>query len=155
MNIHEVPHPSGQLLTVYEMLGPADDAPVLMLLHGLGGTALLNWKPVLELLSQHFRVLAVDHRGHGRGIRSGTCRFEDCADDVAVAVDAMQVGSVIVAGYSMGGPIALQLWRRHPEKVQGLVLIATATSLTHLGTIKFYLRRNRSPQEDAGQGYPE
>ena len=127
------------MLTVYEVPGPSADAPTVMLLHGLGATAYLNWKPVLEPLSAQFRVLAVDHRGHGKGLRSRSCHFEDCADDVAVALDALGVGKAIVAGYSMGGPIALQVWRRHPGKVEGLILAATAMDLTHIRTWKYYL----------------
>jgi 3-oxoadipate enol-lactonase len=69
----------------------------------------------------------MDHRGHGRGIRSRRpFRLEDCADDVAALIDQLELGPSIVAGYSMGGPIAQLLWRRHPSKVKGLVLCATA-----------------------------
>jgi 3-oxoadipate enol-lactonase len=70
----------------------------------------------------------MDHRGHGRGIRSRRpFRLEDCADDVAALIDQLELGPSIVAGYSMGGPIAQLLWRRHPSKVEGLVLCATAS----------------------------
>ena len=46
-------------------------------------------------------------------------RLADCADDVAALVDELGTGKVIAAGYSMGGPVAELLWRRHPDKVAG------------------------------------
>ena len=57
-------------------------------------------------------------------------RLADCADDVAALVDELGAGKVIAAGYSMGGPVAQLLWRRHPDKVAGLVLCATAPAFS-------------------------
>jgi 3-oxoadipate enol-lactonase len=54
--------------------------------------------------------------------------LRDCADDAAALVDELGVGPVVAVGYSMGGPVASLLWRRHPEAVRGLVLCATARS---------------------------
>jgi pimeloyl-ACP methyl ester carboxylesterase len=111
---------------VREVAGPPD-APVLVLLHGWTATAALNWFPSFGPLGQHFRVLALDHRGHGRGIRSRRpFRLEDCADDVAALAEEMKITRLIPVGYSMGGPIALLTWRRHRHLVDGLVLCATA-----------------------------
>jgi pimeloyl-ACP methyl ester carboxylesterase len=99
----------------------------VLLLHGLVASGGLNWFQAFEPLSKHFRVLAIDHRGHGRGIRSWRrFRLADCADDAAALLDALGVESAIVVGYSMGGPIAQLLWHRHPEKVSGLVFCATS-----------------------------
>jgi pimeloyl-ACP methyl ester carboxylesterase len=113
-------------LYVREAQGPPR-APTLVLLHGLGATASLNWDPVIPTLARRFRVVAPDQRGHGRGLRCGS-RFtlEDCADDVAALVEALGVGRVLVAGYSMGGPITQLLARRHPHLVAGMVFVATA-----------------------------
>jgi pimeloyl-ACP methyl ester carboxylesterase len=97
-----------------------------MLLHGWSATADLNWHPCFGPLSKHFRVLAMDHRGHGRGLHGDEpFRLEDCADDVAAVADQLGIERMIAVGYSMGGPIAQLLWRRHPEQVAGLVLCAT------------------------------
>jgi pimeloyl-ACP methyl ester carboxylesterase len=73
-------------------------------------------------------VLALDLRGHGRGIRSRLpFRLEDCADDAAALIDTLELGCVTAVGYSMGGPVAQLLWKRHQGVVAGLVLCATAT----------------------------
>ncbi len=71
-------------------------------------------------------MVALDHRGHGRGIRSlRPFRLEDCADDAAALCRELAVEQVVACGYSMGGPVAQLLWRRHRDLVAGLVLCAT------------------------------
>ena len=98
-----------------------------MLLHGWTATADLNWFTCFEPLGEHFRVLAPDHRGHGRGLRPAKgFRLEDCADDVAAIADVFGVGTFIPVGYSMGGAIAQLVAARHEQRVRGLVLAATA-----------------------------
>ena len=99
-----------------------------MLLHGWMATGGLNWFPSFApLVEAGFRVIAPDHRGHGRGLRDGgRFRLADCADDVAAVLDQLDVPSAVVVGYSMGGPVAQLVWHRHRERVDGLVLCATA-----------------------------
>jgi 3-oxoadipate enol-lactonase len=102
-------------------------APTVLLLHGWTANADLNWFPSFRPLSRHFRVIAIDHRGHGRGIRNRRpFSLGDCADDAAALVRHLGIDRVIAVGYSMGGPIAQLLWKRHPELVDGLVLCATS-----------------------------
>jgi pimeloyl-ACP methyl ester carboxylesterase len=76
-------------------------------------------------LSKRFRVVTMDQRWHGRGIRSDEFSLSDCADDVAAVIDLLGLEEVIVAGYSMGSVVAQRVWRQHPAKVGGLVLCAT------------------------------
>jgi 3-oxoadipate enol-lactonase len=126
--------PSRGRTFVREQPGPAG-APTVVLLHGWTATAALNWLPSFGPLADHFRVIALDHRGHGRGLRAAVpFRLEDCADDVAALLRELGIGSCVAAGYSMGGPIAQLLWRRHPDLVAGLVLCAT--SATFHGTAR-------------------
>ncbi len=90
-------------------------------------TSDLNWFTCFPALSERFEVVAVDHRGHGRGIRTWRpFRLEDCADDAAAVVDSLGLDQVIPVGYSMGGAVAQLLWRRHRHLVPGLVLCATS-----------------------------
>jgi 3-oxoadipate enol-lactonase len=120
-------HLEGRGVTfVRELPGP-EGAPTVVLLHGWTATADLNWLYSFHELGRHFRVIALDHRGHGNGLRSDAgFTLSACADDVAALVRTLGLGRVIVAGYSMGGPIAQLLWRRHRELVDGLVLCATS-----------------------------
>ncbi len=111
---------------VRELAGPPG-APVVVLLHGWTVTADVTWFRTYQSLGQRYRIFALDLRGHGRGIRSRTpFRLEDCADDVAALAALYGIQRVVPVGYSMGGPVAMLLWQRHPALVQGLVLCATA-----------------------------
>ncbi len=112
---------------VRRIAGPPN-APTVLLLHGWTASADLNWFTCYRPLAQHYRVVALDHRGHGRGIRSkAPFRLEDCADDAIAVCDVLGLDKVIPIGYSMGGPVAQLLWQRHPERVRGLVFCATAS----------------------------
>jgi pimeloyl-ACP methyl ester carboxylesterase len=121
----EVDLPGRGRISVREVRGP-EGAPTLVLLHGLAATGRLNWYTALPALAERFNVVVLDHRGHGHGIRTRHFRLADCADDVIALADALDVESLVAVGYSMGGPIAKLSWSRHPDRVRGLVLCATA-----------------------------
>ena len=132
---------------VRDLAGPPG-APVVVLLHGLAATADLNWSGCYATLGAHFRVVALDNRGHGRGIRArGRFRLADCADDVAAVADVLGLRTFVVVGYSMGGPIAQLVWHRHPDRVDGLVLCATSRNFRGHP-------RERLMFERAGRGRP-
>ena len=105
--------------------GPSPDSPTIVLLHALGCTGLLTWFPAIGPLSRRFRVVTLDQRWHGQGIRSEDFSLTDCADDVAALIEVLGLEDVIIAGYSMGGVVAQRVWRQHADKIQGLVLCAT------------------------------
>jgi pimeloyl-ACP methyl ester carboxylesterase len=102
--------------------------PAVLLLHGWVASADLNWVGVYDdLIDAGYRILAIDHRGHGRGLRPlGPFRLSDCADDAAAVIRELGLAPVIVVGYSMGGAIAQLIARDHPDVVAGIVLSATA-----------------------------
>jgi pimeloyl-ACP methyl ester carboxylesterase len=128
-----VPLPSGCVVNVPgrgEMFlrDSGGDGPPVLLLHGWMFSADLNWyRTYAPLAEAGYRVLAVDHRGHGRGLRSpDPFSLSDCAADAAGLIAQLQIPPVLAVGYSMGGPIASLLARNHPEWVTGVVLGATA-----------------------------
>lgn len=104
------------------------DGPVVLLVHGWLFPSDLNWARTFGPLQRAgYRVLAMDLRGHGRGLRSTEpFRLADCADDAAGVLRALGLRDASVVGYSMGGPVTQLLARRHPEVVGGFVLCATA-----------------------------
>jgi 3-oxoadipate enol-lactonase len=109
--------------------GP-DGAPRVLLLHGWALDSLAAWHRLIPALAGKARVLAVDLRGHGKSDRiRGRFSVEDLADDVAAVLDAVGPGRYTVVGYSLGGLVAQALARRHPARVERLVLAATATRL--------------------------
>jgi hypothetical protein len=99
----EVVLPGRGTTVVLESKGPPD-APTLMLLHGLGVTAALNWFTSFPLFERRFHLVAADLRGHGRGIRAATpFTLEDAADDVVAL--AGRVGDRSVrSGRLLDGP---------------------------------------------------
>lgn len=108
-----------------ELEGPP--GPPIVLLHGWTLSADLNWfTGGFRVAARHGPVLAPDLRGHGRGLRSVE-RFtlEAAADDVSALISHLGLGRAVIAGYSLGGSLALLMWRRHPETVRAMVLMST------------------------------
>ena len=106
----------------------AGGGPPVLLLHGWMFPSDLNWHRTYgPLRDAGHRVLAIDHRGHGRGLRTPEpFRLADCAADAAAVVRELGCGPVTAVGYSMGGPIAELMARDHPDTVAALVCSATA-----------------------------
>src|SRR5438270_2808887 len=104
------------------------NGPVVMLLHGWLASADLNWGGAYWALSEAgYRVLAIDHRGHGRGLRPLVpFRLVDCAADAAAVLRTLELAPALVVGYSMGGAIAQLVARDHPDMASGIVLSGTA-----------------------------
>lgn len=125
----DIPHGSmvelpGRGSTYVTDSGPTD-APAVFLLHSVLTTGLLCWYPTVPQLNQRYRVITLDQRWHGRGIRSPEFHLDDCADDVVALADVLGIDRFTAAGFSMGGGVAQLTWRRHPHRVRGLVLCST------------------------------
>jgi pimeloyl-ACP methyl ester carboxylesterase len=130
---HHVPTSDGGSLHVVER-GP-DHARPLILLHGITLTS-LTWHYQLRDLADRYRVLAVDHRGHGASQAGhGGWELDRLALDVRELVDHLDQRDAVVVGHSMGGMVTLQFALDHPEtrreRVAGLVLLSTSASPVH------------------------
>jgi pimeloyl-ACP methyl ester carboxylesterase len=124
----------------YDQPGPPG-APTLVLIHGLAASGALNWFPAFGPLSERFRVVAVDLRGHGHGMpATGRYRLSDCADDVAALADVLGLERFIPVGYSLGGPVAELLWRRHHDRIVGMVLCATSRNFGGTARERLFFR---------------
>jgi pimeloyl-ACP methyl ester carboxylesterase len=104
------------------------DGPAVMLLHGWMASADLNWAGAYgALIGAGYRVLAIDHRGHGRGLRPLVpFRLADCAADAAGVLRTLDLAPAVIVGYSMGGAIAQLVARDHRDVVAGLIPSGTA-----------------------------
>ena len=70
-----------------------------------------------DVIAAGYRVIAIDHRGHGRGPRPLVpFRLTDCADDAAAVMRTLGVAPAIVYGYSMGGAIAQLIAHEAPRR---------------------------------------
>lgn len=83
------------------------------------------WAPQLGALVDRARCIAPDFRGFGESTVDGPFTMDRFADDVVALLDALLIDRAIVAGVSMGGYVALALWRRHRERIRALVLANT------------------------------
>jgi 2-succinyl-6-hydroxy-2,4-cyclohexadiene-1-carboxylate synthase len=98
--------------------------PPLLLLHGFTGSV-RSWDEVRPDLAHAARVIAVDLIGHGLTASPDDHRrytLEWSARDLVALLDALDLETVDVAGYSMGGRVALHFATCHPERVGGLIL---------------------------------
>jgi pimeloyl-ACP methyl ester carboxylesterase len=97
----------------------------LVLLHG-GTLSGDSWEPYLPDLVGPYRVIVPDTPGHGRsGAPAATLSYPGLADDIAAFITALDLRAPLVAGYSDGGQIALELGMRHPSLAGALVLGGT------------------------------
>lgn len=109
------------------------ERPPVILLHALACTGLLTWYPAIPSLRQRHRVITFDQRWHGQGIAADPFTLEACADDVVAVADRLGIDRFIAVGYSMGSLIAQLTWRRHPDRVAGVVLGASTTRFVDSG----------------------
>jgi len=125
--------------------GPKDK-PTIFLLHSVMTNGLLCWYPLIPELNKEFRVITLDQRWHGRGIRDKPFDLDDCADDVVALADVLGIETFTAAGFSMGGGVAQLAWHRHPGRVDGLILCSTGpffgshdpkrqTSMSNIGRV--------------------
>ncbi|MET9092954.1 alpha/beta fold hydrolase [Streptomyces cyaneofuscatus] len=100
--------------------------PGLLLAHGAGGGIEANYGPILDGLAARHTVVGVDYPGAGDSPRSlSPLDVDTLADELVAAADAEGVERFAVSGYSLGGPVAIRVAVRHPERVDALVLSAT------------------------------
>lgn len=100
------------------------DAPTLILLHGLHGHAHV-WDPLSQALSRHYRVLALDMRGHGDSDWSDETAYqpEDYLADLDAFILRLGTSQVTLVGESLGGIVALALAAGNPTTVEKLVVV--------------------------------
>ncbi len=105
--------------------------PAVLLLHGFAGSSEM-WRPFLGDWGQLFTAVAVDLPGHGCSdcpSEVARYRMEAVCNDLVRVLDALGLDRIHLAGYSMGGRIALSLVLLHPGRVKRLVLESASPGL--------------------------
>jgi 2-succinyl-6-hydroxy-2,4-cyclohexadiene-1-carboxylate synthase len=108
------------------MQGP-DDKPGLILIHGFLGSS-LDWLPVTRTIGNEYRFMLPDLPGHGQTPASDL-PFESQIELLAETLECRQRTPSFLAGYSMGGRIALYLALRHPELFRKAIIISASPGL--------------------------
>jgi 3-oxoadipate enol-lactonase len=118
--------------------------PVL-LLHGFPFNRSM-WDEQVAVLSSHYRVITPDLRGHGETTATdGPATMDEMAQDVSALMEKLEISRATVGGLSMGGYVALALYKRFPLRVRALMLADTrAQADTEEG------RANREVQAEKG-----
>lgn len=117
----ELARPDGARIH-YQVSG--DGQPIL-LIHGypLSGELFAKNRDALE---DRFKVVTIDQRGYGRSKAPGPdATIQTYAQDALAVMDELGLDKAIIGGMSMGGPVALEMYRRAPERFAGLILIDT------------------------------
>ena len=120
----------------------------LILVHGLGDDH-RAWRRTLPDLVLRHRVVLYDLRGHGEtslGRPDGTLR--QLGGDLAALMKAIGVERAHVAGFSLGGTIAMRLAMDHPELIDKLVLVATSSRVGRSAAGWYRERRAMVEHED-------
>lgn len=95
----------------------------LILLHGLSSQSHI-FDRVAPLLADHFRVFALDQRGHGESDKPDSgYDFKSVAGDLRAFLDALKIKRAIIAGHSWGGAVALYFAAHYPERTRAVILI--------------------------------
>jgi len=114
-------HPAGQLQLAHEESG--EGLPVV-LLHPFPLDH-SYWTPQLTGFVDHCRIIAPDMRGFGATPAQPPYNVDRYADDVVALLDRLSIESAVIGGCSIGGYITLALWRRHRDRIRGLMLFDT------------------------------
>lgn len=120
----------------------------LLLLHGFGNEAHI-WDDIAPGLAEHYRVLALDWRGHGDSDRDPEARYDypNHLADLEAVCDTLALDRVVLVGHSLGGRVATLYAGRHPDRVAGLAILDSGPELDPRGTLRIGLdiERNRDP----------
>jgi (E)-2-((N-methylformamido)methylene)succinate hydrolase len=110
--------------TTYDLTGP-EDAPTVVLIHGLGLTRAV-WRWLLPDLTK-FRVLTYDLIGHGETAPpEGQPTLKDLADQLAALLDHLQIDKAALVGFSMGGMVARRFAQDYPTRTTALAILHSA-----------------------------
>lgn len=118
---------AGTRLAAWEYADPPKPqgaaAPGVLLLHGLMGRA-SHWAATARWLSDRYRAVALDQRGHGRSDKPADGPFtrEAFVADAEAAVESLELGPAIVIGHAMGALTAWRLAAERPDLVRALIV---------------------------------
>lgn len=124
----------------YEIYGGRSaENPVLLLLPGMLGSIKSQWRQFIKPLSQHYQLVLMDLRGHGRSQnKAGNLSTSILLEDIIGLLDHLQVEMLHCAGYSLGGYLGLLLAMNQSRRVQTLLMHATKFYWTEEAVAKIH-----------------
>ena len=126
----------------YQQIGSGPD---LVMVHGITGNLAVWHLRIVPMLSEHFRVLTYDLRGHGYSdVPANGYSPDSMAEDLLELLDALRIERPVIVGHSYGADIALYLAARNPERVSEVIAIESALPV---------LEDSRRGEDWVGWGY--
>ena len=123
--------------------------PTAFLIHGGPGTDHSSYKLLFSELIDIVQLVYFDHRGQGRSQRGDkqTYTLDNNVEDMEALRDHLGLDKIIVMGSSYGGMVALKYASRYPERVQALIVMATAGNHRFLDQAKKNLQIKGTPEQ--------
>lgn len=119
----------------YEIHGEGEP---LLLIAGCGGD-ITNWSEIVPILSAHYQTIIFDNRGIGRSeVTPGDYTTKQFAEDAAGLMEFLKIEKAHILGWSMGGMIAQEMALGFPEKIDRLILCATAAKYSMKHSFVFW-----------------
>jgi len=120
----------------------------LVLVHGFGNEAHI-WDDFAPLVAPHYRVIAIDQRGHGDSAHDAELRYdyEYLVADLEAVTTALGIERFVLVGHSLGGRTSMFFAGKHPERMAGLVIVDSAPEFDVRGTTRI-----RQEAEARGDG---
>jgi pimeloyl-ACP methyl ester carboxylesterase len=123
----------------------------MLLLHGYSNEAHI-WDDFIPTVSSHYRVLALDLRGHGDSDwhPQAAYAYENHVEDIESIVATLGIERLVVVGHSLGGRIAMLYGGRNTEKLAGLVIVDSAPELDPRGTVRISMEAAQNSDPSFG-----
>ncbi len=126
-----VPGADGLSLRLLEW---SEEGVPFLFLHGFSNEAHI-WDDVAPMLAEHYRVLALDQRGHGESEADpdGGYDHETMARDVEAVCESLGIERLVLCGHSMGGRVSMRFAGRNPDRLAGLIVVDAGPELDERG----------------------
>lgn len=97
--------------------------PTIIFVHGWTNNRSV-WGAQMAYFSQQYKVVAVDLAGYGEsGYNRANWTMAAFGEDVNAVIEKINPGKVILVGFSMGGPVIVEVAKKAPENLIGLVIV--------------------------------
>jgi pimeloyl-ACP methyl ester carboxylesterase len=106
----------------------------IILLHGNGEDHTI-FDVLVEQLSRHYTIYAIDSRGHGKSSRVKNLDYHSMMEDIAAFIKELNINDAVLYGFSDGGIIGLLLAIEHPNMLSGLIISGANTQPNGIKTI--------------------
>ena len=125
----------------------------MLFVHGFANDAHV-WDDIAPVVAPHYRVIALDMRGHGDSGRAPDGRYDLDAlcDDLECALADLDIERFVLVGHSLGGRVSMRYAGRHADQLAGLVLVDTAPEFDPRGTTRIVTDAQKGDRTFASVG---